>query len=282
MPRLYRQQPLQSIWEGSGNVICLDGRARAPTDTRDAGRLRRRVPGGSGAPTAGSTSGWRRSSASWATTSISRDKPDELSSRWRSRFKRRYSCGTATRLSPTRSARHGSGVTAAWPTGRCPTPRMPPRSSTATAPGSRLTRPRSFSLGSRARANTRNAGTACTRTAGDTGRESERPRPWEYQPILLSFAYLMFSAVLRLLVRPLGAQLGHEDGSARCAARSSLRTPRAGGSPRRGARPCISASGRSPCAASSGYVPRARKKARTRIERIPGQRGRGRGTEWHA
>jgi putative acyl-CoA dehydrogenase len=24
MPRLYRQQPLQSIWEGSGNVICLD------------------------------------------------------------------------------------------------------------------------------------------------------------------------------------------------------------------------------------------------------------------
>jgi len=24
MPRLYRQQPLQSIWEGSGNVICID------------------------------------------------------------------------------------------------------------------------------------------------------------------------------------------------------------------------------------------------------------------
>ncbi|HEV7132652.1 MAG TPA: acyl-CoA dehydrogenase family protein [Gaiellaceae bacterium] len=24
MPRLYRQQPLQSIWEGSGNVVCLD------------------------------------------------------------------------------------------------------------------------------------------------------------------------------------------------------------------------------------------------------------------
>jgi putative acyl-CoA dehydrogenase len=24
MPRLYRQQPLQSIWEGSANVICLD------------------------------------------------------------------------------------------------------------------------------------------------------------------------------------------------------------------------------------------------------------------
>jgi putative acyl-CoA dehydrogenase len=24
MPRLYRQQPLQSIWEGSGNVVCKD------------------------------------------------------------------------------------------------------------------------------------------------------------------------------------------------------------------------------------------------------------------
>ncbi|MGH2977258.1 MAG: DNA alkylation response protein, partial [Gaiellaceae bacterium] len=23
-PRIYRQQPLQSIWEGSGNVVCLD------------------------------------------------------------------------------------------------------------------------------------------------------------------------------------------------------------------------------------------------------------------
>jgi hypothetical protein len=50
-----------------------------------------------------------------------------------------------------------------------------------------------------ARANTRNAGTARTPTAGDRGCETER-RPWEYQ-ILLSFAYLMFSAVLSMLVR---------------------------------------------------------------------------------
>jgi putative acyl-CoA dehydrogenase len=37
MPRLYRQQPLQSIWEGSGNVICLDvlrALGRSP-ETRD-------------------------------------------------------------------------------------------------------------------------------------------------------------------------------------------------------------------------------------------------------
>jgi putative acyl-CoA dehydrogenase len=24
MPRIFRQSPLKSIWEGSGNVICLD------------------------------------------------------------------------------------------------------------------------------------------------------------------------------------------------------------------------------------------------------------------
>jgi putative acyl-CoA dehydrogenase len=38
MPRLYRQQPLQSIWEGSGNVVCLDvlrALEREP-ETRDA------------------------------------------------------------------------------------------------------------------------------------------------------------------------------------------------------------------------------------------------------
>jgi len=38
MPRLFRQSPLNSIWEGSGNVICLDvlralGRSR---EVRDA------------------------------------------------------------------------------------------------------------------------------------------------------------------------------------------------------------------------------------------------------
>jgi putative acyl-CoA dehydrogenase len=38
MPRLYRQQPLQSIWEGSGNVICLDvlRALRRDPETREA------------------------------------------------------------------------------------------------------------------------------------------------------------------------------------------------------------------------------------------------------
>ncbi len=38
LPRLYRQQPVQSLWEGSGNVICLDvmRALRRTPDTLDA------------------------------------------------------------------------------------------------------------------------------------------------------------------------------------------------------------------------------------------------------
>ena len=49
MPRLYRESPLNSIWEGSGNVICLDvlrAIARSPQSTRG---LPRRGPGGAAA-----------------------------------------------------------------------------------------------------------------------------------------------------------------------------------------------------------------------------------------
>ena len=35
MPYVYRQAPLKAIWEGSGNVICLDV-LRPPSPTRDA------------------------------------------------------------------------------------------------------------------------------------------------------------------------------------------------------------------------------------------------------
>ena len=55
MPRLYREAPLNSIWEGSGNVTALDvlralGRAPGSADAR-AGRDRPRR----GRATAGST-----------------------------------------------------------------------------------------------------------------------------------------------------------------------------------------------------------------------------------
>ena len=42
MPRLYREAPLNSIWEGSGNVICLDvlrAMVKSPESVR--GLLRR-------------------------------------------------------------------------------------------------------------------------------------------------------------------------------------------------------------------------------------------------
>ena len=53
MPRLYRESPLNSIWEGSGNVQCLDvlramvrgpGGARGVLRRGRRGRRRRRAP----------------------------------------------------------------------------------------------------------------------------------------------------------------------------------------------------------------------------------------------
>jgi putative acyl-CoA dehydrogenase len=51
LPRLYRQQPLQSIWEGSGNVICLDvlRALRRTPETLDAFLLECRAAGGADA-----------------------------------------------------------------------------------------------------------------------------------------------------------------------------------------------------------------------------------------
>ena len=40
MPRLYREAPVNSIWEGSGNVMCLDV-LRAIDRTADAGDVLR-------------------------------------------------------------------------------------------------------------------------------------------------------------------------------------------------------------------------------------------------
>ena len=42
MPRLYREAPVNAIWEGSGNVQCLDIAARDPALAGDAGSLFRR------------------------------------------------------------------------------------------------------------------------------------------------------------------------------------------------------------------------------------------------
>ena len=102
MPRLYREAPLNSIWEGSGNVQCLDV-LRAMVKNPDsveaffaevgegavraaARRLRRRAARGPQPTSTGIESRARRSSSGW-----------------RSRCRARCSCASATRPSPTRS-----------------------------------------------------------------------------------------------------------------------------------------------------------------------------------
>jgi putative acyl-CoA dehydrogenase len=47
MPRLYREAPVNSIWEGSGNVMCLDV-LRAIGRTANAGEILRHELAGSG------------------------------------------------------------------------------------------------------------------------------------------------------------------------------------------------------------------------------------------
>ena len=104
MPRLLRDAPLNGIWEGSGNVIALDvlrALAREPDGlaaflaecelARGADARARRAP---------------RRAAGRASTRGARGARSR-SSRWPSR--RRCSCATPRRSSPTRSAPPGCG-----------------------------------------------------------------------------------------------------------------------------------------------------------------------------
>ncbi len=43
MPRLYREAPVNSIWEGSGNVMCLDVLRAIESHTESGGRAARRT-----------------------------------------------------------------------------------------------------------------------------------------------------------------------------------------------------------------------------------------------
>ena len=95
MPRLYREAPLASIWEGSGNVMALDvlrALAKEPAtlaaffDEVDARRRRQRAP----------RRARRRACARSSPTSTrSRCAPAASSSTWRSRCRAR--CSSATR-----------------------------------------------------------------------------------------------------------------------------------------------------------------------------------------
>ena len=78
MPRLYREAPVNSIWEGSGNVMCLDVLRAIGPHAECGGRVAQRTGGGDprlkafadrlskrlGAPTATT----RRRRARWCAT----------------------------------------------------------------------------------------------------------------------------------------------------------------------------------------------------------------------
>ena len=97
MPRLYREAPLNSIWEGSGNVQCLDVLRAMVTQPARARGLLRRGRRGRAAPSRGSTryvAGAARRAR--ATSRRSRRAPAGSSSGWRSRCRARCWSATAT------------------------------------------------------------------------------------------------------------------------------------------------------------------------------------------
>ena len=110
LPRLFRESPLNSIWEGSGNVIALDvlrALAREPAAGRGAcwPRWTRRPA---------RTPGWTRRPSSCAPTSpAGRPRPTAGRSPpgWRWRCRARCWSGTRRRRSRTPSAPAGSAAT---------------------------------------------------------------------------------------------------------------------------------------------------------------------------
>ena len=96
MPRLYREAPLNSIWEGSGNVIvprraARDGRRpRVGRGVPRRGRRRR-----AGADRAARRARRRLCATSWPTSTASRPARGASSSGWRWRCRPRCSCATA-------------------------------------------------------------------------------------------------------------------------------------------------------------------------------------------
>ena len=84
MPRLYREAPVNAIWEGSGNVQCLDIAARDPAFAADARSLFRRSRSGEGRKRNARPRGRRRSRTTCATSPISRPAPAISATGWRS------------------------------------------------------------------------------------------------------------------------------------------------------------------------------------------------------
>ena len=118
MPRLYREAPLNSIWEGSGNVQCLDvlrAMARGPqaleaffAEVDEAAGADPRLD--AGRPACATSS---------ATSTGSSRAPGAWSSAWRWCCRARSWSATPTRRSPTPSAPRASAATGAARSGPC-------------------------------------------------------------------------------------------------------------------------------------------------------------------
>jgi len=114
LPRLFRESPLNSIWEGAGNVNCLDVLRALAKRPRAWRRSSRRCD-------------WPKTHVSSASSprsssSSSRSTRVERGTSWSGsplRYRPRSSSGTATTSWPRRSARPGSRAEAAELSGRC-------------------------------------------------------------------------------------------------------------------------------------------------------------------
>ncbi len=120
MPRLYREAPLASIWEGSGNVMSLDVLRALHATPRALEVFLAEVEQASGADARLDARVAEPEATLRATRRRSRRARGASSKTWRSACRARCSCATRRRRSPTRSAPRASARTAASSTARCP------------------------------------------------------------------------------------------------------------------------------------------------------------------
>ena len=134
MPRLYRESPLNSIWEGSGNVQCLDVLRAMVQSPASVEAFFAEVAEAAGAdPRLDADAAGLRDELA-GTSRRSRPAPAAWSSGWRWCSRGRCWSATATRRSPTPSAPRGSAATGGAPSAPCRPPPTSAASSTATAP----------------------------------------------------------------------------------------------------------------------------------------------------
>ena len=130
LPRLYRESPVNSVWEGSGNVNCLDVLRALGREPESREAFVAELERGRGADRH-LDAALSRGSAGSSTRPTKRARAGS-SSDSRSRCRPRSSCGTRPPRSRMPSAPRGSAARAGGRTGRCPRAWTPPRSSSAT------------------------------------------------------------------------------------------------------------------------------------------------------